>query len=229
MKILIIIPAYNEAENIERVVNNLIENYPQYDYIVVNDGSKDNTLEICKANGYHILDLPTNLGLAGAFQTGIKYAYRHGYDAAVQLDGDGQHDPKYIKTMCQVMNEQEADIVIGSRFLKERKRGGLRMVGSTMIRLAVRLTTGKNLTDPTSGMRMFNKSVLKEFASNINYGPEPDTIAYLMRNGLHVVEVPVEMSERIAGQSYLNMTKALQYMIRMCVSILFIQLFRKRA
>jgi glycosyltransferase involved in cell wall biosynthesis len=101
MRILVIIPAYNEAANIKRVVDNLIRNYPQYDYVVVNDGSKDNTADICRDNNYNLLNLPVNLGLAGAFQTGIKYAYSKNYNAAVQLDGDGQHDPKYIKRMIE--------------------------------------------------------------------------------------------------------------------------------
>lgn len=116
MRILIIIPAYNEAQNIKNVVDNLISKYPQYDYVIVNDGSSDNTADICRTNNYNFLDLPVNLGLAGAFQTGIKFAYRNGYDAAVQLDGDGQHDPKYIRDMINEMEICNADIVIGSRF-----------------------------------------------------------------------------------------------------------------
>ena len=118
MNLLIIIPAYNEAENIERVVNNLIENYPQYDYVVVNDGSSDDTRKICAKKGYNFLDLPINVGLAGAIRAGIRYANYHGYDYAVQIDGDGQHDPKYIKDMLEKMRSAQADIIIGSR-LKE--------------------------------------------------------------------------------------------------------------
>ena len=105
MNLLIIIPAYNEAENIERVVNNLIENYPQYDYVLVNDGSSDDTRKICAKKGYNFLDLPINVGLAGAIRAGIRYANYHGYDYAVQIDGDGQHDPKYIKDMLEKMRE----------------------------------------------------------------------------------------------------------------------------
>lgn len=105
MRVLIIIPAYNESLNIEKVVDNIIINYPQYDYLIVNDGSKDNTAQICKNRNYNLVDLSINLGLAGAFQTGIKYAYRNGYDAAIQLDGDGQHDPKYISDMLRCISD----------------------------------------------------------------------------------------------------------------------------
>ena len=128
-KLLIIIPAYNEAENIERVVDNLTENYPQWDYLVVNDGSKDRTAEICREKGYPLLDLPVNLGLAGAFQAGIRYAYQNGYTAALQFDGDGQHEPAYIESMLKKMEQEHLDIVIGSRFCEEKKPHTLRMLG----------------------------------------------------------------------------------------------------
>jgi glycosyltransferase involved in cell wall biosynthesis len=229
MKILIVIPAYNEEENIERVVNNLIVNYPQYDYVIVNDGSKDNTAKICRDNGFNLIDLPINLGLAGGFQAGIKYAYENGYDAAIQFDGDGQHNPDYIKPMIDELISSDTDIIIGSRFKKNKKPKGLRMLGSDLIQFAIRLTTGKNITDPTSGMRLINRKVLREFAYNMNYGPEPDTISYLLRCGIKVSEVQVEMSERIAGESYLNLKRSIEYMIRMCASIILIQRFRKRS
>ena len=111
MKILVVIPAYNEEANIERVVKNLIDNYPQYDYVVVNDGSKDQTAEICKKNHFNLLDQPINLGLAGAFQTGMKYAYKMGYDAAIQFDGDGQHRPEYIEKMVELCRKNDIQIV----------------------------------------------------------------------------------------------------------------------
>lgn len=206
-KILIIIPAYNEAENIENVVNNIVENYQQYDYIVVNDGSKDETATICKKNGYNMLDLPINLGLAGGVQAGFKYAYEHNYDAAIQFDGDGQHQPQYIKGMLDEL--ESADIVIGSRFVDRKKPKSLRMLGSNMIQLAIRLSTGKTIHDPTSGMRLVNRRMMKEFAYNMNFGPEPDTISYLLRRGASVKEVPVEMLERTAGESYLNLKRSI--------------------
>lgn len=225
-KTLIIIPAYNEAENIEHVVNNIVENYQQYDYIVVNDGSKDETAAICKKNGYNMLDLPINLGLAGGVQAGFKYAYEHGYDAAIQFDGDGQHQPQYIKGMLDEL--ESADIIIGSRFVDKKKPKSLRMLGSNMIQLAIRLSTGKTIHDPTSGMRLVNRRMMKEFAYNMNFGPEPDTISYLLRRGANVKEVSVEMLERTAGESYLNLKRSILYMIRMSISIIFIQRFRKR-
>lgn len=228
MRILIVIPAYNEQENIERVVDDLIQNYPQYDYLVVNDGSKDRTAAICREKGYHFLDLPVNLGLAGAFQAGLRYADRMDYDMAIQFDGDGQHDPKYIAGMAAKMEEESLDVVIGSRFWEKKKPFSLRMLGSRMIQLAIKITTGVTIKDPTSGMRLFNRSMIHEFAHNLNYGPEPDTIAYLLRGGARVQEVQVEMNERIAGESYLNLKRSIEYMTRMCMSIILIQWFRKR-
>ena len=214
LKLLIVIPAYNEEGSIERVVDDLIQNYPQYDYVVVNDGSRDRTAAICRSRGYRLIDLPVNLGLAGAFQTGLRYAAEHGYDCAMQLDADGQHLPRYIAPMLEKL-EAGADIVIGSRFVTVLKPRTLRMVGSYLISWAIRLTTGQPICDPTSGMRMFN-------------GPEPDTISYLIKNGAVVKEVQVKMAERTAGESYLNFARSVQYMIKMGLSILLIQWFRKR-
>ncbi len=226
-KLLIVIPAYNEERNIERVVRNLIAHYPQYDYVVVNDGSRDKTASICRANGFRLIDLPVNLGLAGAFQTGLRYAADNGYDCAMQLDADGQHRPEYIAAMLEEL-EDGADIVIGSRFLTVKKPKTLRMVGSYIISWSIRLTTGRAICDPTSGMRMFNRAMVEEFAQNLNYGPEPDTISYLIKNGAVVKEVQVEMGERTAGQSYLTLWRSVEYMVKMSISILLIQWFRKR-
>lgn len=227
MRCLVIVPAYNEEENIERVIENLKENYGAYDYVVINDGSSDNTAGLCRKKGYELVDLPVNLGLAGAFQTGLKYAYRKGYDYALQFDADGQHRPEYIASMLEKIQEGY-DIVIGSRFVTEKKPHSLRMLGSNLISLATRLTTGRKVKDPTSGMRMFNKKMIAEFALNLNYGPEPDTISYLLKQGATIAEVQVEMDERIAGESYLNLSRSVMYMMRMLLSILFIQNFRKR-
>ena len=227
MRCLVIIPAYNEEENIVRVVENLQTNYPMYDYVVINDGSSDDTARICRKRGYELVDLPVNLGLAGAFQTGLKYAYRKGYDYAIQFDADGEHRAEYIGPMLEKIKEGY-DIVIGSRFVTEKKPHSMRMIGSRLIAVATRLTTGKKVKDPTSGMRMFNKKMIAEFALNLNYGPEPDTISYLLKQGATIAEVQVQMDERIAGESYLNVTKSMMYMLRMLLSILFIQNFRKR-
>lgn len=226
-KLLIVIPAYNESENIERVVNNLIENYPQYDYVIVNDGSKDDTLAVCKRNHYHVIDLPINLGLAGGFRAGAKYANRMGYEYMIQFDADGQHLPEYIAPMLDRMAEGN-DIVIASRFVTEKKPFTARMLGSRLIAGAIRMTTGAKLTDPTSGMRMYNRRMIAGFASEMNFGPEPDTISYLVKNGAKVAEIQANMNERIAGTSYLNWARSIQYMVRMLISILVIQNFRKR-
>ena len=226
MKVLLIIPAYNEEKNIGRVTENLQEFYPEYDYIVVNDGSKDETAKICRQKNIPLLDLPVNLGLTGAFQTGVKYGVAHGYDCVLQFDGDGQHRAEYIKPMLEKM-EEGYDIVIGSRFLHRKKPKNFRMIGSRLIGGAICLTTGQRIKDPTSGMRLFNRNMMERFAAHLNYSPEPDTISYLIKTGVRVAEVPVEMDERIAGDSYLNFVRSCGYMLRTVVSILFIQNFRK--
>jgi len=226
MKTLLIIPAYNEGENIENVINKLINGYPMYDYVIINDGSKDNTEEICKKNGYNYISHPVNLGLAGAFQTGMKYAFVKGYDAAIQYDGDGQHNPEYIAQMCAEI-EKGSDIVIGSRFVTEKKPVSLRMLGNNLIEFCIKITTGKTIRDTTSGMRMFNKAMIKKLANAVDFGPEPDTIALLIRKGAKYKEVQVVMNERTAGESYLTFAKSINYMARMLVSILILQWFRK--
>ncbi len=225
--ILLVIPSYNEEKNIETVVGELERDFPQLDYIVVNDGSTDRTAEICRRKGYRLLDLPVNLGLAGCFQAGMKYAFQKGYRYAIQFDGDGQHRPEYIEAMRKKMDEGY-DIVIGSRFVERPKNFSPRMVGSRMIAAAIRLTTGTKLADPTSGMRMFNREMIQEFALRLNYGPEPDTVSFLIKQGARVAEVQVEISERLAGESYLKPIVAAKYMVRMLLSILVIQNFRKR-
>ena len=226
-KVLIVIPAYNEEENIEMVVRELEEGYPQFDYLVVNDGSRDRTAAICREHGFNLLDLPVNLGLAGCFQAGMKYAYYKGYEYAIQFDGDGQHRPEFIESMQKKM-EEGYEIVIGSRFVNGKKDWSMRMVGSRVIEVAIRLTTGVTVADPTSGMRMFNREMIREFALNLNYGPEPDTVSYLLKQGAKVAEVPVHIAERAGGESYLKPMVAVRYMARMLLSILLIQNFRSK-
>ena len=229
MKILIIIPAYNEAENIERVVDNLIENYPQYDYVIINDGSTDDTRKICARRGHNLLDLPINVGLSGAIKSGMRYANYYGYDYVLQLDGDGQHDPMYIRDLQACMEQTGADIVIGSRFKTERKPINSRMIGSQLITTAIFLTTkGKYIGDVTSGMRLFNKKMIKRFGYDMHYSPEPDTLAYLLNCGVKIEEVQVQMHERIAGVSYLNFKSSIWYMMKMMFSIFLFQWVRKR-
>lgn len=227
MKLLIVIPAYNESMNIERVVDYLTHNFPQYDYVVVNDGSRDDTAAICRNRGYTLIDLPINLGLSGAVQAGMRYAVKEGYDAVLQMDGDGQHRPEYIAVLQKTMEESGAEIVIGSRFVTEKKPHTMRMMGSNLISAIIKISTGKRIMDPTSGMRLFGRDIVKEFAYDMNYGPEPDTISYLLKQGVKVEEVQVTMDERIAGESYLNLVRSVKYMMLQCFSIVFIQRFRK--
>lgn len=228
MKCLIIIPAYNEAENIEKVVDNIINNYPEYDYVIINDGSTDATRKVCKERKYNLLDLPVNVGLAGAIKSGIRYANYYQYEYVVQIDGDGQHDPYYISDMMEEMKNSNADIVIGSRYVSEKKSISSRMIGSQIISAAIFLTTGKVIRDVTSGMRLFNKSMIKKFGYQINYGPEPDTLAFLLNCKIKIKEVPVKMLDRIAGSSYLTMGKSISYMLHMLYGILIFQWFRKK-
>lgn len=227
MRTLLIIPAYNEEESLKKTVDSVIEKSPQIDFLVVNDGSKDGTAQVCRDNGYPFLDLPTNLGLAGAFQSGMKYAFRHGYDCAIQFDADGQHLPEYIDSMVEAVSD--ADIVIGSRFVDTKKPHSMRMLGSNLISWAIKITTGKVIKDPTSGMRAFNSKMIAYMANGLNCGPEPDTVSYLIKRAdAKVIEVPVKMADRYAGESYLNPWRSVVYMTRMTISIFFIQLFRKR-
>ena len=227
-KVLVVIPAYNEEKNIERVVDNLISNYQQYDYVVVNDGSTDGTRKVCRKNGYNLLDLPVNLGLGGAIKSGMKYANYNQYEYVLQFDGDGQHQAQYIETMIRKMEEMDADIVIGSRFVEKRKPLTPRMIGSQLITYAIWLTTGgKYIGDVTSGMRLFNKRMIKRFGYEMHYSPEPDTLAYLLNRGVKIEEVKVEMLERENGTSYLNFFSSLDYMWQMMFSILIFQWFRK--
>lgn len=227
MKVLLIIPAYNEEDNIIKVVEHVKTELPEYDYVIINDGSTDHTSRRCHRNHFEIVDLPVNLGLAGAFQTGLRYAYENDYDYAIQFDADGQHRPEYIKNILDKMQEGY-DIVIGSRFVTQKKPKSLRMLGSHLLSISIFFTTGKWINDPTSGMRMFNKTMIKEFAMNLNYGPEPDTISYLLNQGAKVSEVQVSMEERMSGTSYLTITSSMMYMLRMLMSILLVQNFRKR-
>ena len=226
MKTLVIIPAYNEEGSIVDTVNSLIRMVPSVDYVVVNDGSSDDTKELCMRNGFNIISLPINLGLAGGFQTGMKYAFCHNYDAALQFDGDGQHKPDYIQSLINAMSDANADIVIGSRFIERKKHFSARMLGSHLISGLIKLTTGKTIQDPTSGMRLYNRRMIEMFANKHDMAPEPDTLAYCLRKGAKALEVPVEMQERQTGESYLNASKSISYMLRICISILVLQWFR---
>lgn len=227
LRLLIVIPAYNEEGSLKEVVHHLIDSCPQYDYVVINDGSKDHTRDICEEEGFNYINQRANLGLAGTFQTGMRYAAKHGYDAVLQFDADGQHQPQYIEAMLGKL-EEGYDIVIGSRFVTEKKPHTMRMFGSNLIQGFIRIFTGKTVRDPTSGMRMYGKRVIRLMAYSINMPPEPDTVAYLIRCGAKVSEVQVEMKERMAGQSYLTAWKSAKYMANVCISIIFVMGFRRK-
>lgn len=228
MKTLIIVPAYNEGKSLKRVIEHLRAVCPQYDYLIINDGSTDRTLEICTENRYHVLNFPENQGLTKAIQAGMRYALEQNYDAALQFDADGQHLPEYIDDMVACMEETSCDIVIASRFKGVKMPVRMRTLGGKMITAAIRLTTGKHLTDPTSGMRLYGKRMIRLYAKDSGYSPEPDTVAYLIRMGAEVQEVKVEMAERKEGKSYLTPINASKYMIRMLSSILVSQWFRRK-
>lgn len=226
---LAIVPAYNEQDNIVSTIEDLKKNASEVDFIIIDDGSSDSTLNICKDRNYNVVSLPINLGLAGAFQTGMQYAQRHNYDYAIQFDADGQHSAAFIRPMIDLAEKENLDIVIGSRFKTQKKsKTDLRMIGSILITRMILYTTKARISDPTSGMRLFNKRMIKLFASETDFSPEPDTIAHVARGGAKIGEIQVDMRERIAGESYLNVTKSISYMLRVCISILFVQWFRKR-
>ena len=223
MKILIIVPAYNEALNIVGVIKDITEN-TDYDYVIVNDASNDGTKKICEEKNYNVLTSPTNLGLTSGIQLGMKYAYKNNYDIAIQFDGDGQHEAKYLPQLVKAIEEGECEIAIGSRFVNKNKPHTIRMIGSNVISRCIKFTTGKTIKDPTSGMRAYDKEIIKKFATN---SPEPDTIAYLIKKGVKIKEIQVEMKERKHGKSYLTIGKAMKYMISILFSILFVKKFQK--
>lgn len=226
LKTLVVIPAYNEALNIKKTVIDLKNNAPDVDYVVVNDGSKDNTLEVLEQNNFNYIDSICNLGLFGAVQTGFKLAMKEKYDVVIQFDGDGQHSAKYIDLLVKEI-ENGNSIVIGSRFVNEKKPFTARMIGSRLIAGAIKLITGKTIKDPTSGFRAYDKACIRDYATEMNNPPEPDTLVYMLRKNRKIKEVQVQMSEREFGESYLDLVNTIKYMSRMMVSIFLIQPFRK--
>ena len=223
MKKLIIIPAYNESANIKDTVENIITTVPDFDYVVINDHSKDNTLEILRENHFNYVNLPVNLGIGGAVQTGYKYALANGYDAAVQVDADGQHDVSYLENLVTKMEKEQADMVIGSRFINNEgfQSTFMRRVGISYFTRMIRHLTGHVITDPTSGFRLANRKVIKLFAETYptDY-PEPESIVYLLKRKMKVVEEPVVRKERQGGVSSIRMSSSVYYMIKVTLAIL---------
>ena len=223
MKTLIIIPAYNEEASILKAVNRLKETNDIVDYVVINDGSTDNTREICLKNNICVIDLPFNLGIGGAVQTGYKYALYNDYDIAIQFDGDNQHNPKYISELVSEINKGN-DMVIGSRYitdLSDYKSSRARQIGIKFLSLLIKAVTGKRIFDVTSGYRACNKELIKVFASSYptDY-PEPESITKVLKSGYKVSEIPVEMNEREHGKSSIGLIDAVYYMIKVSLCIL---------
>lgn len=223
---LVAIPAFNEEECIENTVRELRSVAPQFDFIVINDGSRDHTLSICQRLGCNVINMPINCGLTVGFQTAARYAVDHDYQYMVQFDADGQHRPEYLDKLVDAAENDHADIVIGSRFLTMRKDRSLRMVGSRMITVLIKLLTGKRISDPTSGFRLFSNRILKKYYFDNTLNPEPESIALFLKQGYSVSEVQVSMRDRQGGESYLNPIKSVQYMIRVFVTLLVVQWFR---
>ena len=220
---LIIIPAYNESEAILNTIEMVKKAAPDYDYIVINDCSKDNTKDVLVKNRIPYIDLPINLGIGGAVQTGYKYAADNGYQIAVQIDGDGQHDPGYLKIMEKELTEKNLDMVIGSRFIENEgfQSSRMRRMGIHFFTNLIKLCTGKTITDPTSGLRMAGKKVIDLFT--VNYPkdyPEPETVVFAIIEGCRIGEVPVVMKERQGGVSSINPGRSVYYMIKVSLAIL---------
>lgn len=226
-KVLVIIPAFNESRNIVNTVHSVVD--AGYDYIVVNDGSTDDTAKVCRANSFNMLDLPQNLGIGGAVQAGHKYAVQYGYDIDIQVDGDGQHDPSYIpKLVDKVLSG--SDLVIGSRFIEETdgfQSSFLRRVGIKWLSKVIKLVSGQDITDPTSGFRACGCSAIDLFCKQypVDY-PEPDSIVLALSRGLNVSEVSVMMRERQGGSSSISGFGSVYYMIKVTLAI-FISAFSK--
>jgi len=175
-----------------------------------------------------MVSLPINYGLTSGIQVGMKYAKKYDYDIAIQFDGDRQHDARYLKKLVDEIEKNGIDVAIGSRFVEEKKPFTMRMLGSRVISTAIKLTTWKKITDPTSGMRAFNKKAIDMFCSNASLTPEPDTVVFMIKRGLKVKEVQVQMRDREFGESYLNAFKSIKYMVNMMLSILFIRSFTRK-
>lgn len=221
-KALVIIPAYNESKNIIKTVNSL-KLVKGVDYIVINDGSTDETAVVLKRNRINHIYLPFNLGIGGAVQTGYMYGLERGYDIAIQFDGDGQHKADYIKNLIDDVSAG-SDMAIGSRFISEKNKfmsTKFRQLGIKIINFNIKLKTGYKITDSTSGFRAVNRDLIKYFALNYPHDyPEPITTTKLLLMGKKVKEIPVEMNEREFGKSSINFLKPIIYMLKVNFSIL---------
>lgn len=231
MKVLIIIPAYNEEKSILKVYKGIVDynkiNKTNYDVIVIDDGSVDNTKEICRKNNIPHISLINNLGIGGAIQTGYKFALDNNYDIAVQFDGDGQHNIEYVKNILEPIQNGQADMVIGSRFIdstsSEFKSSVTRRIGIKIISFFIKLVTKKKIYDTTSGFRAINRDLIKYFSSYypVEY-PEPVSTTYTLKNKYRVKEVSVSMNERKNGTSSIRTWKSCYYMFNVVLYIIVI-------
>ena len=229
-KMLAIVPAHNEQGTVASVVGAIRAQLPNAAVVVVDDGSLDHTAQIARHAGAMVLSLPVNLGMGGAMQTGYLYAAKRGYDVAIQIDGDGQHDPSQAGALIDVVRSGRANMAIGSRYLAQRRKGSsfLRRLGNAFLARYLSLVTRSRITDPTSGFRAVNRRVIEFYACEYptDY-PEPEAIAVLWRNGFRVVEVPVTMRERQGGRSSIDALRACYYMIKVPLAIA-VGLLRRR-
>ncbi len=225
---LIVIPAYNEEENIAGVLDEIRKGNPAVDILVVNDGSSDRTSELSRQGGAMVLDMPFNIGYGGAVQTGLRFATEFGYEYVVTIDGDAQHDPSSLKNLLSVMDLEDADIVIGSRFLAGTYRMGLaRRTGARLFSAIARIYTGINLTDPTSGFQLLNRKVFSYLAEGDNYPldyPDVNIIMALHKMKFRIREAPVRMREKPGGKSMHAGLRPLVYVVRMFLSMLMVLL-----
>ena len=222
MKTLVIIPCYNEQDSIVRVIDNLKRCAPQVDYLIVNDCSTDNTEKILKENGFNYINNPINLGIGGGVQAGYLYAQQYGYDIAVQMDGDGQHDPAYLDKVIGAVADGTYDMAIGSRFIEKEgfQTSFMRRFGINIISAFILALTGKRIKDTTSGFRACNRKLIEFFARNYadDY-PEPEAIMACLVNGFKVGEVAVVMEERQGGVSSIRSLKSAYYMVKVCLAL----------
>lgn len=229
MKKLVIIPAFNEEGNLEKTIEDIRANAPDFDYVIINDCSTDGTLAMCRRHGFSYLNLPVNLGIGGAVQTGYRYAYYHGYDVAVQFDGDGQHSAAYLEPMIAAMKSTGADMVIGSRFIDREgfQSSRLRRMGIRYFTLLIKMLSGKVITDPTSGMRLINRKLLEKFTEDYprDY-PEPESVMTVLAEHYQVTEIPVFMNEREQGVSSISLGKSVYYMVKVSCAILIARMKR---
>lgn len=224
LSVLAIIPAYNEEKSIAQVIRKIKSCRPETDIVVVNDGSTDGTSRAARSTGLaRVVDLPVNVGIGGAMQTGYLYADRLGYDIAVQIDGDGQHDPEELDNVISAVASGETDCCVGSRFLHgaSYRSTAFRRVGIAFFAWMIHWMVGKKVTDPTSGFRAVNRDVIALFARYYPYDyPEVEAIAMLVRRGYRVTETPVRMHSRQAGKSSITPAKSMYYMMKVSLAVL---------